>query len=49
MKYFKNNMEISERLFWHTLESLVSMSQRMDLLEGKRILVAKSTYWIETR
>ena len=34
MKFYINNKELSEKVFWRTLESLVSPMQRVHILDG---------------
>ena len=35
MKFYINNNELSEKVFWRTLESLVSPMQRVHILDGR--------------
>lgn len=36
MKFYINNKELSEKVFWRTLESLVSPIQRVHILDGMK-------------
>ena len=37
MKFYINNKELSEKVFWRTLESLVTPLQRVYILEGMKV------------
>ena len=40
MKFYINNNELSEKVFWRTLESLVSPMQRVHILDGMKVKIA---------
>ena len=44
---FFNNKELSEKVFWRTLESLVSPMQRVHILDGMKVKIADYLCWIE--
>ena len=46
MKFYINNNELSEKVFWRTLESLVSPMQRVHL-DGMKEKIADYLCWIE--
>lgn len=48
MKYFIDSNPVSEKVFWSRLQSLISVSQKIRLLDGMKVKVAESIYWIET-
>ena len=37
MKFYINNNELSEKVFWRTLDSLVSPIQRVHILDGMKV------------
>ena len=51
--YFKDEVkwmslkELSEKVFWRTLESLVSPMQRVHILDGMKVKIADYLCWIE--
>ena len=47
MKFYINNNELSEKLFWRTLDSLVSPIQRVNILDGMKVKIADYLCWIE--
>lgn len=47
MKFYINNKELSEKVFWRTLESLVTPLQRIHILEGMKVNIADYLCWIE--
>ena len=47
MKIYINNKELSEKVFWRTLESLVSPMQRVHILDGMKVKIADYLCWIE--
>ena len=47
MKFYINNKELSEKVFWRTLESLVSPIQRVHILDGMKVKIADYLCWIE--
>ena len=47
MKFYINNNELSEKVFWRTLESLVSPMQRVHILDGMKVKIADYLCWIE--
>ena len=47
MKFYINNNELSEKVFWRTLESLVTPLQRIHILEGMKVKIADYLYWME--
>ena len=49
MKFYINNKELSEKVFWRTLESLVSPMQRVHILDGMKVKIADYLCWIEIR
>ena len=42
-----NNKEMSEKVFWRTLESLVTPLQRVHILEGMKVKIADYLCWME--
>ena len=42
-----NNKELREKVFWRTLESLVSPIQRVHILDGMKVKIADYLCWIE--
>ena len=40
MKFYIDNKEMSEKVFWRTLESLVTPLQRVHILEGMKVKIA---------
>ena len=47
MKFYINNNELSEKVFWRTLDSLVSPIQRVHILDGMKVKIADYLCWIE--
>ena len=47
MKFYINNKELSEKVFWRTLDSLVSPIQRVHILDGMKVKIADYLCWIE--
>lgn len=47
MKFYINNNELSEKVFWRTLDSLVSPIQRVHILDGIKVKIADYLCWIE--
>lgn len=47
MKFYINNKEMSEKVFWRTLESLVTPLQRVHILEGMKVKIADYLCWME--
>ena len=47
MKFYINNKELSEKVFWRTLESLVTPLQRVYILEGMNVKIADYLCWME--
>lgn len=47
MKFYINNKELSEKVFWRTLESLVTPLQRIHILEGMKVKIADYLCWME--
>ena len=47
MKFYINNKEMSEKVFWRTLESLVTPLQRVHILEGMKVKIADYLGWME--
>lgn len=47
MKFYINNNELSEKVFWRTLESLVTPLQRVHILEGMKVKIADYLCWME--
>ena len=47
MKFYINNKELSEKVFWRTLESLVTPLQRVYILEGLKVKIADYLCWME--
>ena len=47
MKFYINNKELSEKVFWRTLESLVTPLQRVYILEGMKVKFADYLCWME--
>ena len=47
MKFYINKKELSEKVFWRTLESLVSQMQRVHILDGMKVKIADYLCWIE--
>ena len=41
MKFYINNKELSEKVFWRTLESLVSPMQRVHILDWNSVMLLK--------
>lgn len=39
MKFYINNKELSEKVFWRTLESLVSPMKRAYILDGMKVKI----------
>ena len=46
MKFYINNKEMSEKVFWRTLESLVTPLQRVHILEGMKVKIADYICWM---
>ena len=44
MKFYINNKEMSEKVFWRTLESLVTP---LHILEGMKVKIADYLCWME--
>lgn len=38
---------VNERYFWASLQSLANQAQIARILEGQKVKVAESVYWIE--
>lgn len=38
---------VNERYFWASLQSLANQAQITRILEGQKVKVAESVYWIE--
>ena len=47
MKFYIDNKEMSEKVFWRTLESLVTPLQRVHILEGMKVKIADYLCWVE--
>ena len=47
MTVYINNNELREKVFWRTLESLVSPMQRVHILDGMKVKIADYLCWIE--
>ena len=47
MKFYIDNKEMSEKVFWRTLESLVTPLQRVHILEGMNVKIADYLCWME--
>ena len=47
MKFYINNNELSEKVFWRTLDSLVSPIQRVHILHVMKVKIADYLCWIE--
>lgn len=47
MKFYINNKELSEKVFWRALESLVSPIQRVPILDGMKVKIADYLCWIK--
>lgn len=47
MKFYINNKELSEKVFWRTLESLITPLQRVHILEGMKVKIADCLCWME--
>ena len=47
MKFYINNKEMSEKVFWRTLESLGTPLQRDPILEGMKVKIADYLCWME--
>ena len=47
MKFYINSKELSEKVFWRTLESLVRPMHRVHILGGMKVEIADYLCWIE--
>lgn len=47
MKFYINNNESSEKVFWRTLELLVSPTQRVHILDDMKVKIVDYLCWIE--
>ena len=47
MKFYIDNKEMSEKVFWRTLESLVTPLQRLHILEAKKVKIDDYLCWME--
>ena len=47
MKFYIDNKKKKKKVFWRTLESLVSPMQRVHILDGMKVKIADYLCWIE--